>query len=96
MTNTHVSHFGLNLINKTTTSVVFSGELSACKRMAFAHGMEISNYEGQTVACNGGRSIQTPVDTKNPNRIWFVDGGMIQRCPDDYTLVMPIEVWNSK
>jgi hypothetical protein len=93
MTITHTSHFGLTLINTTETSAVFCGTLSACKRMAFAHGMEIEQYEGRVVAINGRHATFAPVDESNPNRIWFVNGGMIQKTPGDYTLVMPIEVW---
>ena len=96
MTNTHVSHLGLELIRETDTSIVFAGTLGACKRMAFAHGMEIERYEGRTVAVNGRYAITTPVDTTNPNRIWFINGGMIQKTVGDYTLVMPRKVWNEQ
>lgn len=93
MTITHLSHFGLTLISETTTNVVLSGSLAACKRMAAAHGMEIEQYEGRIESCKGGHAVYVPVDQSKPNRILFKDGGMIQKCRDDYSLVMPLNVW---
>lgn len=93
MTITHVSHFGLELLNTTETGVVLCGTLGNCKRMAAAHGMEIREYEGRLISYNGFRGTYEPVDMKKPNRIWFKNGGMIQRTPGDYTLVIPRKVW---
>lgn len=93
MTFTHTSHFNLEMIATTEQNVLFEGALSACKRMAFAHGMEIERTEGTVAAINGRNAVYNPANESNPNRIWFVNGGMIQRVPGGYVLVMPVQVW---
>ena len=91
----HLSHYDLVEIGRTNDNILFSGNLAACKRMAAAHGMEIEKYEGYVVGnCSDGS--KTPTSPTQFSRIWFIKGGMIQRCQDDFTLVMPLEVWNNK
>jgi hypothetical protein len=93
MTITHLSHFGLEIIGQTNDSVVFVGQLGACKQMAAAHGMEIERYEGFVVSSGPQGATFTPANPKNFSRIWFRDGGMIQRGRDNFTLVMPRKLW---
>lgn len=95
MTITHLSHFDLEVCGETADSVVLSGTLAACKRIAFAHGMEIERYEGTIVSSNGGHATCAPVSESRPNRILFKTGGLIQRCRDDYAVVIPRSVWET-
>ncbi len=92
----HLSHYDLTEIGTTSTNILFSGTLGACKRMAAAHGMEIEKYEGYVIGINGNQATYTPASATSFSRIWFVDGGMIQRCQGDFTLVMPLEVWRNR
>lgn len=89
----HLSHYELEHIATTADSAIFSGTLAACKRMAAAHGMEIERYEGCIISCDGSTAIYAPASESQPNRIIYKSGGMIQRCQDGYSLVMPIGVW---
>lgn len=95
MTLTHLSHFGLEKIGETADNVVFSGTLGSCKRMAFAHGMEIEKYEGRILSSVNGHAIHAPVSESNPTLIWFKGGGLILKGRDDYSLVMPLKVWKN-
>ena len=96
MTNTHISHFGLEFTAQTLTSVVLSGTLANCKRIAAAHGMEIDRTEGRIVSCDGDNAIYSPTSGDKPNRIVYKNGGMIQRCANDYAIVIPVDVWNAQ
>lgn len=92
---THPSHFGLEKIAETETSVVLTGSLANCKRIAAAHGMEVDSYEGCLVSCDGSHAVYAPVDESKPNRIWYKNGGLIQRGRDDYSVVIPRNVWDN-
>lgn len=94
MVITHLSHFGLEKIGETKDTVIFSGSLANCKRLAFAHGMEVEKYEGYIVSSDSAGAVYTPADGKNFSRILFKTGGMIQKCQTGYALVMPVAVWN--
>lgn len=86
---THPSHFGLEMIGNTSTSVVFQGSLADCRRMAFAHGMEIAKYEGRTISINSGHAIMAPASENSFSLCWFKEGGMIAKTQDAYALVIP-------
>lgn len=96
MTLTHLSHFGLELLATTTTGAVLCGSLANCKRMAAAHGMEVDKYEGRLLSYVNGFATTAPVDMTQPVRITYKNGGMVQKCVDDYTLVIPMAVWVEK
>lgn len=93
MTLTHTSHFGLTLLSQTDDNIVFEGSLSACRRMAFAHGMEVDRYEGRTISIDGRRATYTPADEKHFSICWFKGSGLIVKSRDGYCLVMPLAVW---
>jgi len=93
---THPSHYGLDLIATTLDNVVLSGTLTDCKRMAAAHGMEVASIEGQILGTVGGVATYAAPDPKSPNRILYAGGGMIQRCRDDYALLIPRKIWEAK
>jgi hypothetical protein len=95
MTLTHLSHFGLEKLAETSTNVVFSGSLAACKRLAFAHGMEVESYEGRCLGMAGGRATVAAADATNFSAVWFKGGGLVLKGRDNYTLVMPLEVWRN-
>lgn len=95
MMHTHLSHFGLVKIGETNDSIIFAGSLAACRRMAFAHGMEVSRYEGRTIAIEGSRAFTTPADSGNFTWMHFQDGGFIVKGRDDYSLLIPQNVWQS-
>lgn len=98
MTITHLSHYGLTLVETTNDSAVLSGRLADCKRMAAAHGMEIDRYEGQTISIANGRAVHAPADENRPAIIWYKGSGIIARstAEGEYTLVMPVELWNER
>jgi hypothetical protein len=103
MLATHPSHFGLTLLAETSTSAVLSGTLGACKRIAAACGMEVAKYEGYIVSSGptgldgSSGAIYTPVSGPDDrwSRILYNPGGMIQRGQDDFTVVIPIELWRA-
>lgn len=57
--------------------------------MAFAHGMEISTYEGSTISIDCGHAVMSPVSKDNFSICWFKNGGMIAKTQDAYALVIP-------
>lgn len=63
--------------------------------MAFAHGMEIDRYEGQIIAINNGKALYAPVNEKSYTTIWFKGSGLITKGRDDWSLVMPVKLWES-
>lgn len=93
MTATHLNHFGLQHTATTNDSILFSGSLGNCKRMAAAHGMEVEKCEGAILSSDCGHAIYAPVNESAPMRVLYRNGGMIQKCQSDYTLVMPLAVW---
>jgi hypothetical protein len=93
MTLTHLSHLDLTEIARTGDSIVFEGTLAACKRMAFAHGMEIERYEGPILSMNGGVAQYGMASETRPAAIWFKNGGLIIKGRDNYCFVMPLGVW---
>lgn len=95
MTLTHLSHFGLSQIGQTSDNILFEGSLAACKRMAFAHGMEIERYEGFLVGCDGSHATYTQADSRSFSRILLRNGGMIQKTRDGFCLVMPNSAWEN-
>jgi hypothetical protein len=98
MTITHLSHFDAELIAETKDNVIFLGTLAACRRLAFAHGMEVERYEGPILSSIGGIAQYASADAKNFAICWFVGRGMIIKVGigDDYSLVMPVNVWKNK
>jgi hypothetical protein len=92
MTTTHVSHFGLSEVYRSSTSILFEGSLGACKRMAAAHGMEVDHYEGRTLSSSAWGSMATPDDFTS---IIFRDGGLLMKDREGWTLVMPLKIWNN-
>lgn len=95
MTLTHLSHFGLTLLRETADNVVFEGSLAACRRMAFAHGMEVDRYEGRTVSVNAGRAVTTPASEGDFSVCWFKGSGLVAKTRDGYCLVLPQAAWKS-
>lgn len=95
MTITNLSHFGLTIIGETRENVIFSGSLADCKRMAFAHGMEVDRYEGRTVSFDRCHATYTPADAKDFSCCWFKGSGLIMKCDGCYCLVMPLAKWTS-
>jgi hypothetical protein len=93
MTITHLSHFGLTVIGQTADNMIFEGTLAACRRMAFAHGMEIDRYEGRTVSIEGRRATYTTASENDFSFCWLKQGGFINKTRDGYCLVMPMNVW---
>lgn len=93
MTATHLSHFGLTHFATSGESIMFHGSKADCKRMAFAHGMEVEKYEGRALGCDGGRLLSAPADSENFSFCFFKGGGFIHRERDGYLLLMPLEVW---
>lgn len=93
MTITHISHFGLKNIGITSDNVLFSGSKGACKRMASAHGMEVEKYEGRILGSDCGIAATMTADSETFSICWFIGGGMVIKGRDDYTLVMPLGVW---
>lgn len=83
----------LEMIGNTSTSVVFQGSLISCRRMAFAHGMEIAKYEGRTISIDCGHAIMSPASKDNFSICWFKEGGMIAKTQDAYALVMPKDIY---
>jgi hypothetical protein len=90
MTTTHLSHLDLELCGKSDSSVVLSGSLAACKRIAFAHGLEIVGTEGRITGTTGGIASHNTADIVR----YVLNQGMIQKCRDDWSIVIPLEVWN--
>jgi hypothetical protein len=85
MTIKHISHFGLEQVGQTEDNILFSGSLSACKRLAAFHGCSVKSEE---------RMIETPKIA----RYWLEThdgqhGGSIHIGRDDWTLVLPVKVW---
>lgn len=93
MTITHLSHLDLTKIGETRDSILFEGSLAACRRMAFAHGMEVEKYEGATVGMDGSRAFTIPADANSFVWCFFRGGGFIQRGRDNYCLLIPMAVW---
>lgn len=93
MTMTHLSHFEITKIGQTEDNVVFEGSLAACRRLAFAHGMEVDRYEGRTVSIDNGKAICVPADDKDFSCCWFKGSGLIIKSRDGYCLVMPMTAW---
>lgn len=94
MTATHISHFGLTQIGQTADSIVFEGSLGACRRMAFAHGLEVEKYEGQTVSIEGGRATMAPASADKFTWCFFKQGGFICKTRDGWSLLLRMETWN--
>ena len=93
MTITHPSHFDVREINRTSDSIVFSGTLAGCRKLAFAHGMEVAEYCGRLIEFDGVRAVSAPATPADFSVCYFVGGGLIHRGRDGYTLVMPMSVW---
>jgi|APGre2960657404_1045060.scaffolds.fasta_scaffold53212_1 hypothetical protein len=93
MTITHPSHFDLQEVSRTETSIVFSGTLAGCRKMAFSHGMEVAEYCGRLIEFDGVRAVSAPATSADFSVCYFVGGGLIHRGRDEYTLVMPLHVW---
>lgn len=98
MTATHLSHFGLKMTGESEDRVFFEGSLANCKRMAFAHGCQVSSEEGPILESGGGKAIYavTPIVT-----YWLVDetgdhAGMIKKIQDGWILLLSREVWLTK
>ena len=96
MTITHLSHFDVELISETSGNVVFAGTLAACRRMAFAHGLEVDRTEGATISSENGRGVYAPADSNAPTMTWLKPSGLIAKGRDDYTLVMPKDRWEAE
>lgn len=95
MTSTHISHFGLEKIGETNDTIIFQGTLANCRRMAFAHGLEIEKYEGYILSSDSAGAVYTTADSKNFSRCLFVQGGMIQKTQGGYCLVMRQDAWKN-
>jgi hypothetical protein len=80
---------GLTIDGKTATSLVASGTLAACRAAAVALGMGAERLEGRILSFDSAGAIYAPVDETRPNRIVYAGGGMVQRCRDDYAIVIP-------
>ena len=93
MTITHTSHFDVLEVARTNDSVVFSGTLAGCRKLAFAHGMEVAEYCGRLIEFDGVRAVSAPATPADFSVCYFVGGGLISKCQDGYTLVMPLSVW---
>lgn len=91
MTITHLSHFGLTGPKISGDSVLFDGTLADCKRMAFAHGLEVVKEEGRILEINGTVAL---VDTTSVVR-YGLTRGFIQKTRDGWTLLMPREIWEA-
>ena len=83
----------LTKVGQTADSVIFEGSLAACRRLAFAHGMEVERYEGRTISIDGRHAVYAPADEKGFSFCWFKGGGLIHKARDGFVLVMPIRVW---
>ena len=87
----HLSHYGLEKVGETPDNIIFSGTLAACRGMAFAHGLEIVRTEGRILSINGRSTTTNETDVVR----YVLTQGMIQRCRDGWSLVMPLAVWNT-
>lgn len=96
MTMTHVSHFGLTLLSETSTGLVFEGSLGACKRMAFAHGLEVDEVRGPILGSVNGVATYGHLNPERPMSMTFKGGGLVQRAQDGYCLVLPRSVWENQ
>lgn len=93
MTITHVSHFGISAVQVQGDSVVLTGTLAGCRKIAFAHGLEVVRAEGQIVGCEGGKAITNAANVMR----YLLSEGMIQRLAgNQWALVMPAEIYNEK
>lgn len=94
MTITHLSHFGLEKIGDTNDSIIFAGSLAACRRMAFAHGLEVDRYEGSIVSSDSGFATYTTATPESFSFCYFKQGGFICKARDGYSLLIRKEDWN--
>ena len=92
---TDPTHYGLTLLAKTHDTVILAGTLANCRRVAFAHGLEIERYEGATVAIDRDHAVYAPADATNFVWCHFRQGGFILRDQDDYTLLIRREIWDN-
>lgn len=83
MITTHLSHYGLELVAKGTDTVVMTGCMSACKRMALAHGLELDNHVEDTSAA-AGVTLYTEGAVIIKGATW-----------DGSTLILPRRIWDA-
>lgn len=95
MIATHVSHFGLEIVQKTETSVILSGTKANCLRMAAALGLHALRYEGRTVSIDGGEAVMAPAGRDDFVWCHFAEGGFILRGRDDYSLLVRRSDWDA-
>lgn len=91
MTNTHLRHFGLDHLVTSDTNIVLEGSLADCKRLAFAHGLEVVKEEGPILSCTGGKAIYGT----SPTVRYYLTRGLIHIAPNSkWILVMNLQDWN--
>lgn len=93
MVHMHLSHYGLKEIARSSTSIVLEGTLANCKRMAFAHGLEIVKANTRLISFDGSHAVYAGGEDYVSYEL--SPRGLIHKGRDAWTLVMPIEVWNA-
>lgn len=93
MTKTKKPLFGLTPVGDSDTSVMFTGTLANCRRMAFAHEMEVDKLEGAILSSDCGHAIYAPVNESAPMWTMFKNGGFIHKGRDNYFLLIPLSIW---
>lgn len=79
----------LELLGKPDNNYVFQGTLAACRRLAFANGKEVEQYEGRIIGMAGGVVTREVGTADKFNFCWLKGGGLIHRVPDNkYCLVI--------
>jgi hypothetical protein len=96
MSITNLSHFGLTEIGRTADNIILEGTEEACKRIAFAHGLEIVApwYPTIRTDCAAGAVLDC-------SRIvgWNLTRGFILRADyarDSYHMLIPMQIWEEK
>jgi hypothetical protein len=92
MTQTHLSHFGLTIIGRTNDNVVLCGTLANCKRIAFAHGLEIIKELHPILSMCGGKATENTAKVSG----FELSRGLIIKGRDNWTVCIPADVWNEK
>jgi hypothetical protein len=97
MVITHLSHYGLETLGQTTDSIVLEGTLANCKRMAFAHGLEITRSNTRLLSFNGSYAVYSSGDYVS-YELTDANGltGLIQKTRDGWALVMPLKLWEEQ
>jgi hypothetical protein len=95
MTHTHVSHYGLTQVATTPDDrILFNGTLGNVRRMAFAHGYEVTKTNYYTVGKQGG--VVAYSAEVSGYELTTNDGktALIIAARDGWDLMMDRTVWN--